>query len=106
MPSTYVTEKHAALTADGTAAGLVTIASNEDWLPGVTAWLSSTTETSIEVVVAEQVGTTQLKLRAKTNKAQHGVSDVSAFTLADDAALSHEGQIVPVMATFVAAKKA
>lgn len=106
MPSTYVSEKYAALTADGTADGLITLASNEDWLPGATLWLASATATSIEAIVVEQVGTTQLRLRNKTNKAQRGISDVSAFTVADSASVAMEGQIVPVMAPFVAAKKA
>lgn len=100
MPSTYVSTKHAAATANGTNQGVVTIASTVGWLPGATVWLSSTAQAGIECIIVEQVSATQLRLRKKTPQPTYGNLDASAFLTADGAALDLEGQVVPVLQVF------
>ncbi len=100
MSSVYVSEKYAALTANATAGGEATIASNVGWLPGCSVWLSATGETSLECTIIEQVGSTKVKLRRKDSKAKHGFSDLSAYTTAKGSALALEGQVVAVRGPF------
>lgn len=106
MPSTFASDKFAVLTANGTVDGLATIASNEGWLPGCVVWLAATGETSLEMTIVEQVGTTQIRLRAKDSKAKHGVTSISAYTTAKASSLSLEGQVVPVLAPYVPRERA
>lgn len=100
MPSTYLSQKRAVLTANGTADGLAQIADNTGWLPGSTVWLSATGEASLECTIVEQVGTDKVRLRAKTSKAQYGRTSITAYTTAKGAALDLDGQVVPVLAPY------
>lgn len=101
MPSTFVSQKHAALAANGTTDGLAQIADNSGWLPGCTVWLSATGVDSLECTIVEQVGSNKIRLRAKSSSAvKGGGSDLSSFTTAKSAALDMEGQVVPVLAPF------
>lgn len=99
MPSTIVHKKHAALTANGGADGLVTVADNSGWLPGSTVWLSSSTQEGLQCIVSQLVGTTQIRLR-KADAPAPGAANVSAYLLADGAKISMESQVVPVRDPF------
>ncbi|CAB4127321.1 hypothetical protein UFOVP75_138 [uncultured Caudovirales phage] len=100
MPSTFVSQRFAPLKGDGRADGLLSIDNNAPFLPGATIFLISDTQDSLECIVAEQVGAQQIRVRAKTSKAQRGSSDVSAYLAADHASVSMEGQVVPVEQVF------
>ncbi len=104
MPATQISKKYAALTADATAAGLVTIASNDGWLPGAIVNISSATEASAECIIVQQVGSTQLVLRFTNSDvtARGGFSDLAIYDLADTAAISMIAQVVPVQQVFTA----
>ena len=106
MPSTQVSSKSVALTGNGTAAGLVTIASNTGWVTGTKVTLSSTAEDPLECIVVEMIGSTQLRLRALTNRARHGFSNVAAYLVADGARISRVTQVVPVLSVFEEKQKA
>lgn len=107
MPSTFVSQKHAALAANGTTDGLAQIADNSGWLPGCTVWVSATGETSMECTIVEQVGANKIRLRSKTSTAvRGGGTDLSAFTTAKGAAVDMEGQVVPVLAPFTPRERA
>lgn len=102
MPATQVSKKFAMLTANGTAAGLITIASNTGWLPGAIAWIVSGTAGPDEVRIVEQVGSTQLRLRKTDSKGQaHGAfNNMTAYLTADNAKISMDQQVVAVQQNF------
>lgn len=100
MPSTYVSQKRALLTASGTADGLAQIADTAGWLPGCTVWLSAAGVDSLECTVVEKVGTNKIRLRAKSSLARFGHSDISSYTTAKGAALDMESQVVAVNASY------
>jgi hypothetical protein len=101
MPSTFVPNKFALLTGNGTADGLATIASNVGWLPGATVWIRDNDTPSLECVIVEQVGSTQVRLREKASTAKHGGgADLTAYTTLQAASLNMEAQVVPVDAPF------
>lgn len=106
MASTFVSENFAILTADSTATGLVTLQDNHGWIPGCVVWIAATGETSLECVIVEQVGSTQLRLRRKDSSAQYGRSDVSLFTVAKTSTLNMEGQVVAILNMFEPRAKA
>ncbi len=99
MPSTYVSEKFETLDADGTTDGLADIGNNTGWIPGAKGWLAATGETSLNVMVIEQVAGDTVRLREIGATAQ-GPTDISAYTTAKSASLALEGQIVPVLAPY------
>ena len=93
-----------ALTADGSAAGYVTVDSALVLYPGTRGWLGSSTESSIEVVIVK-AGTTAgvfyvrqvpTPVEGKPTPISYGVTDVSRFHLGDTATLSIPQQIVNV----------
>lgn len=100
MPSTLTSQKRAVLTANGTADGIAQIADNTGWLPGATVWVSANGETSLECTIVETIGTTKVRLRAKTSLAKFGFSSISAYTTAKSAALDMDSQVVTVLAPF------
>lgn len=97
MPSVAVTKKFSFLTADATAAGVVTISDNTGWHVGASVWIKDANSASVECTIVRRIGTTQLRLRRKDSTAKHGLgSDLSAYTLAQNASLAMEPQTVPV----------
>jgi hypothetical protein len=108
MPATQTSKKFAALTANGTTGGLITIGSNVGWLPGALAWLDSSGQDPVEVKIVEQVGTTQLRLRRTdaAGQARGAASDVSAFTTAQNATIAMAQQVVAVDAPYTPVEKA
>lgn len=106
MPSTFVKTKSAPVTADTTSAGVVSLASNDNWLPGCAVRLSTNDPVvtpSVECVIIEQISTDKVRVRRADNKAvKGGGQDMSAFTLAKLSRINMEGQVVPVDAPFIA----
>ena len=95
------------LTADGSAAGFVTVASNATFFPGCIVWLTSTT-TSQRCLIIKLVGTNQIYLRFVPEEFQKnapaapkdGFSDCSPFTLVKASRLNMEAQVAPVDPAF------
>lgn len=101
MPSTFVAEKFALLTANGGATGLLTIASNTGWLPGCTINLISSGQVGLPLVIVAQVGSTQIRCRRADSLASNGRGNTfAAYTTVQSASVNMEGQVVPVMAPF------
>jgi hypothetical protein len=108
MPAVQVSKKHAALTANGTTGGIATIASNTGWLAGAIANLTADDQDPLEVKIVEQIGSTQLRLRATDSdvKARGGFTDISAYTTAQNARLSMAQQVVAAEIAHVGIEKA
>lgn len=105
MASTYVSDKFAALTANGTTGGVAQIASNTGWIAGSIVWLNGTGEAALECVIVEQISTNQVRLRKTSSVAKRGYTDISAYTTAQNSTLSLEGQVVAVLTPFTPAEK-
>lgn len=102
MPATAVTSKSAKLTADGTAAGWVTIATGDGWLVGTLVSLRANGESVLKCkVIAKVAGTGELRLREIGQTAQYGFTNVSAYTTAKAASISRRVQVVAVNTPFV-----
>lgn len=89
-----------ALTANGTTAGVVTIASTTDVYPGVKGWLSGTALTSREIVVMRVLTATTFVARFVEGPPRVA-SDLSAYTTAATARydqVSQLAEVVPVTA--------
>ena len=108
MPTTQTSKKHAALEANGTTDGKVTIPDNDGWLPGAIAYLDSTTQDPVEVRIAGTEGSDRLLVRRTdaTGQARGAVSDVSAFLVVDGAKISMAQQVVAVSGPYTPVEKA
>lgn len=102
----YVAEAYAAFTVNGGADGFITVADNTSFYPGAFAWISSATQPSRRVQITSLSGATKIGVRFYGDSASgasfdasisYGRSDVSAFLLADAAAINQEGQVVRVV---------
>lgn len=100
MPATFVSKKFVELVSDGGADGIVQIDNNTGWLPGATVWIRDDNTAGLECTIVEQIGADKIRLRSKTSAAKHGATDMSDYTVAQNASLSMEGQVVPVLAPY------
>lgn len=96
MASVFAPERFAALTADGEAAGYITVADNEGFYPGAVAWIRDNNSDPLECIITELVGTTKIGLRNKRTGSYGGRTDMSGYTIAQNATISMEGQVVAV----------
>lgn len=106
MTAIFSAATHDALTANGTALGVVTIASTSKYMAGATVWIRSSTQPELECIVAEVLSTTTLALRRKDAANQSGRSPMNAYLVADSASIDMESQVVPVFDQYVAYPKA
>jgi len=104
MSSSYVSSTHSALTANGSLDGYATVTSNVAFKVGATVWIRSNTVAGRQCVVTDLSSSTKVGLRFYTNDQtsadsvpRYGRSDLSAYLLADGAAISQEAGIVPVI---------
>lgn len=88
-----VAASSAALTADGTSVGYVTIASTSTFFVGALVYLSSTTQVSQAFRIADIPDATRIGLRAN-NGINYGHVDVSAYLVADSAHIWQDSQLV------------
>lgn len=107
MSSIIVSALNAALTADGTATGTVTIADTTTWIPGVKGNIRDNDSTPIAFVVVKVVSSTVLQLRSleSTEKSKYGFSSMAAFTVAQQARIFRDQQTVPVNQSFTALQR-
>lgn len=87
------------LTADGDAAGYVTVTSNEKYYPGATAWMRSDTQGPKEYVVTDLDGTTKVGLREalpRNGGAQYGRTPLTQWTTTDNAVIAQTASTVAV----------
>lgn len=100
MPSIWVPEAFAALTADGGADGYATVADNSKFCPGAEVFLSSDLVAGSRGIVTDLVSTNKIGVRLikefPLQPPSYGRSDLSAYKLADNAKISMPGQVVPV----------
>jgi hypothetical protein len=87
---------HAALTADGTSKGFVTVADNSQFLVGAQLWLNASGQPAVRCIITDQEsdGVT-IGLRFITSFINYGRSDLSAYTVAASATLDMDEQVVP-----------
>jgi len=89
------TTQTASLTANGTASGLITLASTNGFIVGAKCWVSSSTQTSVEVVIVTKTRT-QLGVRLSSSTSTSGFSSMAAFLTADSAKITQlADQITP-----------
>ena len=100
MPSIWVPEANAALTADGSATGYITVADNSPFYPSAEAFLYSANVTGQRVKITELVSTNKIGIRFlgefPNQVPTYGKSDCSSLKLADTAMISMPGQVVRV----------
>lgn len=98
----------AALSADGDAQGYVTVASNANFYPGATAWLTSNTQPAKYCKITDLSGATKIGLRFINEKTTSGAfvgpsyirNSCAAYLVADGARIDMEASVVPVEASF------
>lgn len=107
MPSIEASAATAALSANGSADGTITVADTTIFYPGATAWLSNSTPANKRVLILKIVDSTHLKAKAildsgsdATNLNYLGGSDFTAFTTALGARLSMPRQVVAIDPSF------
>lgn len=100
-----IPEAFAALTGNGTAAGIITIADNTPFYAGALAWIWGTTAANRRVQIVRLIGTTQMVLRFHGNSTDgediavaptYGADNMTAYTTADAAKINMEAQVVRV----------
>ena len=98
MPFIDTPDAVAALTVDGTAAGLVTVADATPFFPGSKVWLNSTTQVATEFKIVKVTGNV-LSLRAVApgdRQLSYGFTNCSIWKVADAATVFQTAQIVAV----------
>jgi len=116
MASIVVKATGANLTANGTNTGYATVASNADFYPGATAWISSSTQASRQCLITDLVGTTQIGVRfidtvsdgsqpKSPRYPDYGHSNIATFLLADSARIDQESSVVPLQSVSTIVKK-
>ena len=106
MPAINCPKVRAALTSDGGADGYVAVADNSDFYPGAIVNIADTAGAAAEFVITDLSGTTKIGLRAtgrtdsasgKDGSARYTRGgDLSAWKVANTAAISQERQVVSV----------
>lgn len=105
MASIPVDGASAALSADGTSDGYVTVTDNSPYWPGATAWLTSNTKPAQECLITNLAAGGKVGLRFKQQNKATGIymtalytrSDCSAYKVADGARLEQEPSVVPAV---------
>jgi hypothetical protein len=105
----YVKEAYAALTADGSAEGYVTVTSVAPFYPGATCYVTSDTVESTQCIISE-VDSTANKVYVRAVRANgagpmYGYTPMDAYLLADNARIYMEAGMVPLMAPSTIVKK-
>lgn len=77
----------AALTVDGTANGVITVADTGAFYAGALAYLHGTGLATIEVIITSIPSTTTMSVRRTDVKLNYGNSNVALYTVADAAAI-------------------
>lgn len=103
MPSISVPAAGAALTANGTAVGLVTVADTTPFYAGALAWLSCNTPANMHVRITKILSATTMTVAmvldsgSNVNNLSYAQgSDISAFTTAATARIDMPEQLVRV----------
>ena len=99
MPFVNTPMAHAALSANGDAAGYVTVADATPFYPGARVWLLSNTQASKEYVITDIASGNKIGLREcleRSGGARYGRTPVSQWLTADSAKISQEPQTVDV----------
>jgi hypothetical protein len=101
MPSIWVPEAFALFTADGTAAGVVTVASTATFFSGAEIYLSSDNVKGQRAIITDILTTTTFRVRFvnefPNRVPSYGYSDLHTnFTLVLNAAVSQPAQVVQV----------
>lgn len=105
----YVNEAYAAVTADGNAAGYVTVTSVAPFYPGATAFVTSDNVASTECIIAQvDSANNRIYLRAKrANGAgpMYGFTPMDGYTLAANSRIYMAGGMVPLLSPSTVIKK-
>jgi hypothetical protein len=101
MPSIWVPEAFAAFTADGTAAGVVTVASTSPFYSGAECFLSSDNTTGQRALITDILSSTTFRVRFlaefPNRVPTYGYSDIHTnFTVALNAKVSMPAQVVQI----------
>lgn len=94
----YIKGFGVAMTGDGAAVGLITVASTTPFMVGMTGWLSDDNSTSIRVKITEIVSSTTMRVQKiwdiDTPSGDYAFATVTQFTTAQNARIDIEPQLV------------
>lgn len=102
MPSIEIAPVGALVTADSTAAGVITIVSTTAWYPGQIAWISNNAAAAKRIQIVEILSATTMTARILPDSGSnvitmsYGKSTLATFTLATVSRVDAERQTVPV----------